>query len=38
MINEGVSIRDVMERTGVSRATYFRLKKMVALFQLQTAM
>lgn len=29
MINEGVSIRDVMERTGVSKATYFRLKKTV---------
>ncbi|MCW7556014.1 recombinase family protein [Endozoicomonas gorgoniicola] len=29
MICEGVSMKEVMERTGVSRATYFRLKKVV---------
>ncbi|MCW7552657.1 recombinase family protein [Endozoicomonas gorgoniicola] len=29
MISEGVPMKDVMERAGVSRATYFRLKKAV---------
>ena len=27
MIKEGVAAKEVMEATGISRATYFRLKK-----------
>ena len=30
LINQGISLKEVMERSGISRATYFRLKKRLA--------
>nr|MDT0253656.1 recombinase family protein [Endozoicomonas sp.] len=29
MVSQGATLKEVMERTGVSRATYFRIKKLV---------